>query len=101
MKTIIYTIAILSTVLFSCQKEDKTVYYKYAYIHKDNVQDSSKIKMVTTHLRPYKTILTDAEINSELKQIRLNKPNYVLIDTLVLIDDNISKELYRKLKNRI
>lgn len=101
MKTIIYTIAILSTVLFSCQKEDNTVYYKYAYVHQDNVQDSAKIKIVTTHLRPYKTILTSAEVSNELKQIRVNKPNYILIDTLVLIDDNVSKELYKKLKNRI
>lgn len=101
MKTLILSIAILSTVLFSCQKEENIIHYKYAYIHQDNVQDSAKIKIVTTHLRPYKTILTTAEVNRELKQIRQNKPSYVLIDTLVLIDDNVNKELYKKLKNRI
>ena len=101
MKTIIYIIVILSTVLFSCQKEDNTVYYKYAYVNSANIEDSAKIKVITTHLRPYKAILSTEEVNQELKQIRQNKPSYVLIDTLVQINDNISKELYKKLKNRI
>lgn len=96
MKTIILSIVIFSTLL-SCKKEENEILYKYAYIHEQSVKDSAKIKIVTTHLRPYKTILTDSEVNQELKQIRLNKPKYVLIDTLVLIDDNISKELYKKL----
>ena len=100
MKTIILSIVILSTLL-SCQKEEKVIYYKYAYVHSANVQDSAKIKIVTTHLRPYKTILSNEEVNNELKQIRQNKPSYILIDTLVLINDNVSKELYKKLKNRI
>lgn len=95
MKKLILSIGIFTTLL-SCKKEE-TIYYKYAYIHEYNLIDSAKIKRTTTHLRPYKTILTPEEINRELKQIRINKPKYVLIDTLVLIDDNVTNELYKKL----
>lgn len=96
MKKLILSIGIFTTLL-SCQKEENIIYYKYAYVHEQSVKDSARIKIVTTHLRPYESILTDSQINQELKQIRLNKPKYVLIDTLVLIDNNISKELYKKL----
>lgn len=100
MKKLILSISILTTLL-SCQKEKNIIHYKYAYIHEYNVKDSAKIKRVTTHLRPYESILTTKEVSQELKKIRLNKPFYILIDTLVLINDNVSKELYKKLKNRI
>lgn len=95
MKKLILSIGIFTTLL-SCKKEG-TIFYSYTYIHEYNLIDSAKIKRVTTHLRPYETILTLDQVNEELKQIRLNKPSYILIDTLVLIDDNVTKDLYKKL----
>lgn len=100
MKKLILSLSIFTTLL-SCKKEN-IVYYKYAYIHEQSVQDSARIKIITTHLRPYKTILTDSEINQELKQIRLNKPKYVLIDTLVMLENNnnLNNIMYNNLKKQ-
>ena len=76
MKKLILIFAIF-TALLSCQKEETEIYYKYAYI------DARCTKVVTTHLIPTKTILTDEEINERLKEYRLKKDRYILQDTIL------------------
>jgi hypothetical protein len=81
MKKLILSLAIFTTLL-SCKKEESQIYYKYAYI------DSRCTKVVTTHLIPTKTILTNQEINERLKEYRLKKDRYILEDTILHESEN-------------
>jgi hypothetical protein len=76
MKKLILTFAIFTTLL-SCKKQETEIYYKYAYI------DARCTQVVTTHLIPVKTILTDEEINERLNQYRQKHDRYILNDTIV------------------
>ena len=77
---------------------------KYAYITKDNVEYKSEkgYEMVTTHLCPYETRLFASEIVVEQDRQKSlveagGKCKLVLVDTLVGVDVNITKELFSKL----
>jgi len=87
--------------LFSCSKQD-SVMMKYAYITKDNIEYKSErgYEMVTTHLCPYETRLFASEIVIEQERQKLLVEaggKLVLVDTLVGVDVNITKELFSKL----
>ena len=75
---------------------------KYAYITKDNVEYKSEkgYEMVATHLCPYETRLFASEIVVEQdrqKSLVEAGGKLVLVDTLVGVDVNITKELFSKL----
>ena len=86
--------------MVSCNKEDKGL-MKYAYITQDEI-DYSKEKgydVVSTHLVP---IDSGSDISQEqLKQRVMTQSSLgktILIDTLVGINDDVTKTLYTKLK---
>ncbi len=93
-------ISMLVVSMVSCNKEDKGL-MKYAYITQDEI-DYSKEKgydVVSTHLVP---IESGSDISQErLKQRVMTQSSLgktILIDTLVGINDDVTKTLYTKLK---
>ncbi len=93
-------ISMLVVSMVSCNKEDKGL-MKYAYITQDEV-DYSKEKgydVVSTHLVP---VESGSDISQEqLKQRVMTQSSLgktILIDTLVGINDDVTKTLYTKLK---
>lgn len=99
---LVLLLVLSSRSLLSCKKQDEVVMMKYAYITKDNVEYKSEkgYEMVTTHLCPYETRLFSSEIVIEQdrqKSLVEAGGKLVLVDTLVGVDVNITKELFSKL----
>jgi len=93
-------ISMLVVSMVSCNKEDKGL-MKYAYITQDEV-DYSKEKgydVVSTHLVP---VESGSDITQEqLKQRVITQSSLgktILIDTLVGINEDVTKILYTKLR---
>ena len=93
-------ISMLVVSMVSCNKEDKGL-MKYAYITQDEV-DYSKEKgydVVSTHLVP---VESGSDISQEQLKQRVTTQSSlgktILIDTLVGINDDVTKTLYTKLK---
>jgi acetone carboxylase gamma subunit len=93
-------ISMLVVSMVSCNKEDKGL-MKYAYITQDEV-DYSKEKgydVVSTHLVP---VESGSDITQEqLKQRVVTQSSLgktILIDTLVGINEDVTKILYTKLR---
>jgi hypothetical protein len=102
MIKVLLFILLLVLLLLSCKKEEEVIMMKYAYITKDNVEYKSEkgYEMVTTHLCPYETRLFASEIVVEQERQKLLVEaggKLVLVDTLVGVDVNITKELFSKL----
>lgn len=96
-KVILIGMLVLSVV--SCNKEDKNL-MKYAYITQDDVDYSNKkgYNVVSTHLVPIElgSNITQEQLKQRvITQSSLGKT--ILVDTLVKIDESVTKILHSKL----
>lgn len=75
---------------------------KYVYITKDNIEYKQEhgYGMVTTHLCPYESRLSSRELVIEQDRQRVlieAVGKLVLVDTLVGVDVDVTKDLFSKL----
>ncbi len=99
-KVVLISFLVLSIV--SCKKESG-VMMKYAYITQDNLDYKTEhgYEVVTTHLCPFDHLLTSDEVNQEQERQKLlseDNGKKILADTLVGMDENVTKLLFNKLK---
>jgi hypothetical protein len=94
-------LGLLIMSMVSCSKEEK-VLMKYAYITQDNIdyKNENGYGVITTHLCPVDVSISPSDIERERnnqKFLTETNSKKILADTLVSLDSDVTKSLFRKI----